>query len=162
MRVRRFDTEDLKDVARIMQVVFGDCGMDQQTIVRYMAMDGAKGWVCEIGGIVMGVLMCQDRRGGVVKIDWIAISSGFNKRGGGSMVLREVFKLQRPIRVYVPEENLESQLFFRAMGFTAVKIRPDSTQTISQPTSLSTSQKMPTPSAVPRKDSTYEAEQCVR
>ena len=72
---------------------------------------------------VQGFVVFRSLPGRAVRLDAVAVVSAFRNLGHCAQLLRAVENLGKRVRVHVPEESLAAQLFFRAIGFRAVRIK---------------------------------------
>ena len=85
--------------------------------------------VAEYGGRVAGFLLYEVLDDGLY-IHRLAVRSFFRRRGVASQLFARVYFLlstgvQRCVRLDVRESNLSAQLFFRSLGFRAVRIEKE-------------------------------------
>jgi ribosomal protein S18 acetylase RimI-like enzyme len=137
MRIRPFSPDDFESMYRVNRQVFGETAWSQRDFRDHLSHPNIGGFVLEVPGTtwesngmtkrilpsVQGFIVFRGGPRRAVRLDLIAIASAFRNLGHGAQLLRSVENLGKRIRAYVPEESLDAQLFFRAIGFRAVRIK---------------------------------------
>jgi [ribosomal protein S18]-alanine N-acetyltransferase len=116
-------TAFLKRVSQIEQSAFDDPWQAQQ-IDAYLKQKSTWGYVAMHHQNVVAYVLFNERPYGL-KIDRIAVSDMYRRKGAGRALIDalvgEVCLSCGQIRAFVPEENLEAQLFLRACSFFATE-----------------------------------------
>lgn len=113
----------MKSVALIEASCF-DIPWDQKRIHGFMDRPSTWGFVAKQGKNTVGYLLQTETHYGI-RIDRIAISPMYRRKKLATdlveMVQSDLCTGCQKINVYVPESCLEGQLFFKRIGFAAVK-----------------------------------------
>jgi ribosomal protein S18 acetylase RimI-like enzyme len=93
---------------------------------HYLRNDGLRHWVAEVGGAVVGELLCHALplprgEGGEVLLYSIGVRTRWRRRGVGSALIREMDAWMKELGfayVWVLADNAKAVEFYRSCGFT--------------------------------------------
>jgi ribosomal protein S18 acetylase RimI-like enzyme len=136
MRMRSYMKGDLDGVNNLIRRVFIESTWTRRSTIKYLK--AGKGMVLEVPSEVVeiegvakrlpaainGVLFWREtpKR---IRMDLIAVANELQLMGYGRKLANYLDQFSKPIRTFVPEDDLGVQLFLKAAGFKAVKIKPE-------------------------------------
>lgn len=119
---------DMPEVLAIENACF-DLPWGEDEFIHVLRQGNCISMVADVEEFVRGFMVYELHREKLVILDVAVAPQWQGRRIGQAMVMKLVNKLspqrRSVIRVDVRETNLEAQLFFRAMGFTAKEVLHD-------------------------------------
>ncbi len=116
--------KDMDEVVRIDKLCFADA-WEEEDWLRALANTNCIGMVAEHGETVVGFMLYELSKGCFDLMRFAVHQAWRRQQVGTQMVAKLKSKLAPSHRnrlvIEVPESNLAGQLFFRAMGFQAVR-----------------------------------------
>ena len=126
IHIRWMIRRDMPAVLSIESLCF-DFPWNEDEFIRCLRQPSCIGMVAEIGDQILGYTIYDLRKNRIEVLNF-AVDPGHQLRGVGRAMVDKLRKLnpdrRRQISVFVSEENLDAQLFFKAMGFRATEIAP--------------------------------------
>jgi [ribosomal protein S18]-alanine N-acetyltransferase len=119
--IRWMIRRDMLEVLRIESESF-DFPWSEEDFTRCLRRRAALGMIAEVGIRVAGFMVYESTANRIDLLN-IAVDQDFRRCGVGQAMIRKLIAKQRPkIVTKVRERNVGGQVFFRAMGFRAVRI----------------------------------------
>ncbi len=138
-RIRAFETADVKTILRISREVSEEVGVKPMTDTQFGDLVTSKGVSCLVVGeklplkhsgwseipVIGYCVIRQGAKSGYIYE--VAVDRSQRRRGFGSCLVRQaidlIFEMSYPeVQLVCRESNVDAQLFWRAMGFRAVKV----------------------------------------
>lgn len=126
VHIRWMIRRDTPEVLDIEEAGFGDHGWSEEELVDALRQRNVIGMVAEHRELVVG-FMVYEIHANRLRVLNFAVHPHYRRGRVGEQMLEKLKSKLTPMRrnkitVAVRETNLEGQLFFRAMGFRAIKV----------------------------------------
>jgi ribosomal-protein-alanine N-acetyltransferase len=119
--IRFVEPDDVQDIVFIEEFSF-DCPWSECDFIDVFEHPSSTGFVAEVNGVVVGycvLSLCE----GFNEIENLAVHPQFRGQGIGSRLIDEAIAHSiQDLKCLISETNLNAHLFFKKLGFKAIRV----------------------------------------